>query len=100
MNIEIGAEKENKFLGRRTIEFVVNFERKETVKLLDVRKELLSRYPSGFLVVYTLRNTFGLRRMKGVAHIYSDEATARAVLPDYILKKNGLMEDAKEKEKK
>lgn len=100
MRLEISAEREDEFLERKIAEFSVSFERKETVKLSDVRVELLGRYPSGFLVVYALKNTFGLRRMKGTAHIYASESTAKAVLPHYILKKNGLIEDVKEKEKK
>ncbi|MGC8681975.1 MAG: hypothetical protein ACP5RE_00125 [Candidatus Acidifodinimicrobium sp.] len=100
MKLEILGESVNEFLDRKTVNFYVDFEKGEEVKLLDVKKELSGRYQDAFLVVNTLKNVFGQRRMKGTAQVYSNEKTARAVLPKYVLKKNGLIEDAKEKEKK
>lgn len=100
MKLEVTGESSNEFFDRKTVDFYVDFEKGEKVKLLDARKELSEKYKDGMLVVITLKNMFGLRRMKGVAQLYSNETVAKSVLPRYVLKKNGLIEDAKEKEKK
>ncbi len=97
--MEITDEKveANKYLDRKVITFRIKKEKGETVKLEDVKDKLAERYSEGVLIVYTLKNVYGKNEAKGIAHLYSNENTAKKVLQKAILKKNSIGEHGEEK---
>ncbi len=98
--MEITDEKveNNKYLDRKVITFTMKKEKGEIIKLEDVKSKLAEKYSDGFLVIYTLKNVYGKNETKGIAHLYTNEDTAKKVLQKAILKKNSIGEDGKEKQ--
>ncbi len=97
MELKITKETNDKYFDRKVIEFHIKKENKEIVKLEDVKGKLRERFPEGTLIVYTLKNVYGMNAANGVAHLYKDEAVAKKVLQPFILRKNGVL-NGKEKE--
>ncbi len=100
MELSVTSTTKDKYFDREVINFVVKTGPKETAKFADVKARLAEKYKDGYLVVYTMRNVYGSREVRGIAQLYADEALAKRILQKYILKKNGVVyaeEKAKEK---
>ncbi len=91
MEIKTEEAKEDKFFNRKIIKFSVKTGEKEIAKREDIKKKLHEENPEGFLIIYTMRNSYGKRELKGVAHVYKDEAHAKRIVQKHILKKNGVV---------
>ena len=91
MELKTEEAKEDRFFERKIIKFSVKTASKETVKRDEIKKKLQEKFPEGFLIIYTMRNSYGKRELDGVAHIYKDEAHAKRIVQKHILKKNGVV---------
>ena len=91
MDIKTEEAKEDKFFERKIIRFSVRTAANETAKREDIKKTLREKHPEGFLIIYTMKNSYGKREINGVVHIYKDEAHAKRIVQKHILKKNGVV---------
>jgi ribosomal protein S24E len=99
MELHVLKTTEEEHFDRKRIEFTINTEKNETVRLDDAKKLLAEKFGEGIVIVYSLKNVYGARRINGTAHVYKDEKTAKRLLQRYILKKNGLYAEEKETKK-
>jgi ribosomal protein S24E len=100
MELKITSKKQDKYFDRTIVDFQIKLESKETIKLEDVKKALSEHFKEGYIIVYTMKNVYGSREIKGKAHIYASEEKAKRLLQKYILKKNGVVYAEKPKEEK
>ena len=100
MELKIISKTHDKYFDRTIVHFQIKTESKESFKLEDVRKALSEHFKEGFLVVYTMKNVYGSREIKGIAQVYASEEKAKQVLQKYVLKKNGVIYAEKQKEEK
>ena len=99
MKLELTSTKINKVVGRKELAFKVT--EASTPSRADVRREIavLMRTELDNVYVRALEAKSGTRVTTGLAHVYSDAATAKAVEPKYILTRNKGKEAAKAEEK-
>ncbi len=100
MELKINSKTQDKYFDRTLVDFTLKTESKETPKLEDVKKALSEHFKEGYLVVYTMKNVYGSREIRGIAHVYESEEKAKRLLQKYILKKNGVVYAEKQKEEK
>lgn len=100
MEIKILSEKDDKFIGRKIITFSVRLGKGEKIDRSAIKSKLMEGYKEGFPILYSLKSIFGTEDVNGILHIYSDENVAKRILPKYILVKNGVIQNVKEKESK
>ncbi|MCL4400837.1 MAG: hypothetical protein M1348_00840 [Candidatus Parvarchaeota archaeon] len=99
MEFKITSKTHDKFFDRMLVNFRVKLGPKETIKIDDAKKLLSDQSKDGFIVIYSMKNSYGSRNVNGLAHIYKDEESAKALLQRYILKKNGVIYAERKEEK-
>jgi len=99
MELTITSKSNDKYFDRTIVHFNIKTGPKETVKLEDAKKALAEHLKEGFLVIYTMKNVYGTREIKGIAQVYAKEETAKKLLQKYILKKNGVVYAESKEEK-
>ncbi|MCL5976348.1 MAG: hypothetical protein M1580_02010 [Candidatus Parvarchaeota archaeon] len=100
MEVKINSKINDKYLDREIINFTVKLKSGEPAKIDETRKTLEEEEKNGFLVIYTIKSTYGKNEAKGIAHVYKNEEMAKKILPKYILEKNGIKNGKEETEKK
>ena len=99
MKLELTSTKINKVVGRKELAFKIT--EASTPSRADVRREIavLMRTEPDNVYVRALEAMSGTRVTTGLAHVYSDAATAEAVEPKYIIIRNKGKEAVKAEEK-
>ena len=98
MELEITGKKENKTLQRQEVEIEI-----KNTKLTPSRKELRTKIAAllgakeELTVIEKIDHTFGTSEGKVKAHVYENEEAMKSVEPPYMLKRNNLVEEKKEK---
>ena len=100
MEIKIDSKIDDKYLDRKIINFTVKLKSGENAKIDETKKALEEESRDGFLVIYTIKSTYGKNEVRGIAHVYKNEEMAKKILPKYVLEKNGIKNGKEEAEKK
>lgn len=98
MEIRIIEKKENKLLGRNEIYFEVIHEGEPTPSRKDVRGKLVAMLdlnPEATVIQY-IRSYFGSHVSKGYAKAYESKERMMYIEPEYVLKREGLIEEKEE----
>ena len=101
MNARILNSRENKLIGRREIEFEIEYEkmpkREEIIELLSKVGELNKE----LLIIKKIENVSGIRKSKGIAYEYESKEKMKKFEPEYRIKrwKVGKEEKGKEEQK-
>lgn len=100
MKVTKTSEKNNPFLQRKEITFLVDHHSEGSPRLFEVRKAVASIYGVGEDLVYIMKleTLTGTNRAVGVAEIYEDPGKARLLVPRHIRSRN-LPERGREGEK-
>lgn len=102
MEIRITKEKKNPLLKRREIYFeVMHDQTGSTPQRLDVRKAVAAalKVSTDLVFVKRLETKRGTQKAVGVANVYDTTEQATFVEPEYIIKRNTIIEKPKAKEK-
>lgn len=99
MEIKIIKENENKLIKRKEIDFEVNYP-KAPPKKIEILDELSKKMnvDKNLIVIRKVVNVFGMRRMVGNAHVYSDIQILKKFEPKHILER--VKRDGEEKKSK
>ncbi|MCL4396913.1 hypothetical protein M1494_01025 [Candidatus Parvarchaeota archaeon] len=100
MEVKIDSKTADKYFDREIINFTAKLKSGEPAKIDETRKILEEEGKNGFLVIYTIKSTYGKNEARGIAHVYKNEEMAKKILPKYILEKNGIKNGKEEAEKK
>jgi ribosomal protein S24E len=100
MELKIDSTTNDVYFDREIINFTIKLKGGEPAKIDETKRALSEEGKNGFLVVYTIKSTYGKNEAKGIAHVYKNEETAKKILPKYILEKNGVKNGKEETEKK
>jgi len=103
MEVKIVSEKENPLLKRREVYFQVEHSQTgNTPPRLEVRKAVAAALKKDVDLVFVkkLETKTGMRTAVGVANVYDFIEQAKLIEPEYIIKRNLLLEKPKEEEKK
>ena len=98
MEIRIIEKKENKLLGRDEIYFEVMHEGEPTPSRKDVKGKLVAMLdlnPEATVIQY-IRSYFGSHVSKGYAKAYESKERMMYIEPEYVLKREGLIEEKEE----
>jgi len=98
MEIRIIEKKENKLLGRNEIYFEVMHEGEPTPSRKDVKGKLVAMLdlnPEATVIQY-IRSYFGSHVSKGYAKAYESRERMMYIEPEYVLKREGLIEEKEE----
>ena len=98
MEIRIIEKKENKLLGRNEIYFEVMHEGEPTPSRKDVKGKLVAMLdlnPEATVIQY-IRSYFGSHVSKGYAKAYENKERMMYIEPEYVLKREGLIEEKEE----
>ncbi|MCD6560061.1 30S ribosomal protein S24e [Palaeococcus sp. (in: euryarchaeotes)] len=98
MEIRIIEKKENKLLGRNEIYFEVMHEGEPTPSRKDVKGKLVAMLdlnPEATVIQY-IRSYFGSHVSKGYAKAYESKERMMYIEPEYVLKREGLIEEKEE----
>ncbi len=99
MNVKIINSKENELVGRREIEFEIEYEQMPTrAQILEVLAKV-GNFNKELLIIRKLRNVFGARKSVGIAFEYKDIETLKKFEPEYVLKRWGKVGEEKGEEK-
>ncbi len=99
MEVKITSKKSNPLLKRLEARFRIELGlQAKTPVRLEVKKALAIELKTNEDLVFIkrMRTLTGTHSTVGVANIYEDEAQARSVEPEYILKRNKPPEQKKE----
>ena len=97
MNIKVISTKENPLIGRKEIEFEVEYQKPlKREEILDALSKL--GFEKNLIVIRKIKNVTGVRKSVGIAHEYKDENSLTKFEPKFIIKR--WKEHGKEKEKK
>lgn len=101
MNLKIIGEKENPLMHRKELVVEIEFDG-ATPKLEEMRNAISSKLGANpeLLVVRKTKNFFGVRKVNVEVHLYSTREDLLATEPEYLLKRNKLIEEKKAEEKK
>jgi len=98
MEIRIIETKENPLLGRKEIYFEVIHEGEPTPSRKDVKGKLVAMLdlnPETTVIQY-IRSYFGSKVSKGYAKAYESKERMSYIEPEYILKRDGLIQEQEE----
>ena len=102
-DVEIVSKKENKLLNRNEVAVVVGFPA-QTPSRKDLRAAIAGKIAANpdFLTLISVTNEFGIKRIKVLAHSYSNGDLMKKNELNYVLVRDGLAEKKpkKKKEKK
>jgi len=99
MGIKIVSEKENPLLKRKEVCFQIEHAQTGTPSRLEVRKAVAKILKTDMDLVYVQKfetKTGGFTAV-GTANVYDSVEQAKFVEPEYIIKRNVLMEKPEEK---
>lgn len=101
MEIEIDSKKNNPLLNRTEVYFTVKHEGEGTPNREIIRSELADKLNTKKenIVLNTVHSGFGNQQITGYAKIYSSLAKIKEVEPEYIQKRNKLIESKEKKSK-
>ncbi len=100
MNVKIIKSKENELIGRREVEFEIEYEQMpKREQILEVLAKV-GNLNKDLLVIRKLRNVFGVRKSVGVAFEYKDIETLKKYEPEYVIKRWGKVGEEKAAEEK
>ncbi|MBU0590649.1 hypothetical protein KKF81_02645 [Candidatus Micrarchaeota archaeon] len=101
MNVEITSKTDNKLLERKEITAEISFSA-ATPNRAELRDAISKKLglDSGLVVMREVKNSFGKKVVRVIAHAYSDKKTLMAVEPSHIQKRDGIVEAKKEEPKK
>lgn len=99
MDIQLMKKTETPLLGRKRLEYKAVFDGK-TPSRDDIRKEIAkqNKVSENTTIIKHIYTKFGQSEAKVIAHIYTDEATAKNVEESHLLKKH--FKEAKKEEAK
>lgn len=99
MGAKIVSEKENPLLKRKEICFQIEHAQTGTPSRLEVRKAVAKILRTDIDLVYVKKfeTKTGAFTAVGTANVYDSVEQAKLVEPEYIIKRNVLMEKPKEK---
>lgn len=99
MGIKIVSEKENPLLRRKEICFQIEHAQTGTPSRLEVRKAVakISKTDIDLVYVQKLETKTGGFTAVGTANVYDSVEQAKFVEPEYIIKRNVLIEKPEEK---
>lgn len=100
MELKIDSAMDDGYFDREIINFTIKLKSGEPAKIDETKKALEKEGKNGFLIIYTLKSTYGKNEARGIAHVYKKEEMARKILPKYVLEKNGIKNGKEETEKK
>ncbi|MHA1594712.1 MAG: 30S ribosomal protein S24e [Candidatus Baldrarchaeia archaeon] len=100
LEIKVVKERDNPLLHRKEIEVIIEHPGQGTPRRVEIRKKIAAMYAADIDRVYvkSLLSEFGIARTRGVIHIYNTKEDALAIEPKYIIERNKLPEETKEKE--
>ena len=101
MEIEIDSKKNNPLLNRTEVYFTVRHEGERTPNREIIRSELADKLNAKKenIVLNTIHSGFGNQEITGYAKIYSSLTKIKEIEPEYILKRNKLIESKEKKQK-
>ena len=103
MQVKIESTKENPLLKRTEVGFtIVQGPKEKTPQRLEVKRAVAVEMKIGdeAVVVKKMRTKTGTNITQGVANVYQSVAQAKLVEPEYILKRNGAIEEKPKEEAK
>ena len=101
MNVKILNSKDNKLIGRKEIEFEIEYEnmpkREEIIEILSKTGQL----NKDLLIIKEINHISGIRKGRGIAYEYESEEKIKKFEPEYRIKgwKSGKEEKGKEEQK-
>jgi small subunit ribosomal protein S24e len=101
MEIEIDSKKNNPLLNRTEVYFTVKHEGEGTPNREIIRSELADKLNAKKenIVLNTVHSGFGNQEITGYAKVYSSLTKIKEIEPEYILKRNKLIESKEKKPK-
>ncbi len=100
MEVKILHEEKNPLFNRKEIKFEVIHEGKPTPKLTDVKLAIAEKTGSdaSHIIIDNFKTLFGIGRTVGNARIYKKMEELKDYEPEYLLKRNNLIQEKKEGE--
>jgi small subunit ribosomal protein S24e len=100
MEVKIETTTENKLLERKEIDAYVNFDG-ATPPRSEIKSAICGKVGANpdLVVLRSVDNEFGRKRVKVSAHVYEDEAVMSRNEPEYIRKREGFGQEKKEEPK-
>jgi small subunit ribosomal protein S24e len=97
MEIKIDSTKENKLLDRKEIEASVHFDG-ATPPRSEIKSGICGKIGANpdLVVLREVKNEFGIKRVRVSVHVYADAALMKSTEPEYIIKREGFVEEKTE----
>ena len=97
MNIEVIQDRQNPLLNRRELDLIIIYE-SGTPKRDEVREEISKKFgvEKDRIIVEKMESLFGANKAKVHVHIYDTAEHARRYERKHILRRHGLLEEAKQ----
>lgn len=94
MNIQITRKDENKLLDRIEVEYIAIHKNEKTPPREECRAQIAAnlQVSKDTVVIDNQKSKFGMNYTTGYAKIYKSKEAAIAMEPDFINKRNGLVE--------
>ncbi len=94
MELIIDEKKENPLLNRIEIRFRVRHPKAPTPKREDVRNLIAANLnvEKDRVIIDKMHTPFGIHETRGYAKVYNTVEDAKKIEPDYILRRNKLLE--------
>ncbi|MEA2069929.1 MAG: 30S ribosomal protein S24e [Asgard group archaeon] len=89
MNIKIIEKKNNKLLNRTEVSFTID-SYESTPKRLEVKNKLsaLVNSDESLIIINRIDQETGMRKSKGIAHVYKTREELESVEPKYLINRN------------
>ena len=99
MEIEITDKKNNPFLKRTEVQFIISHENQKTPNQVIIKNELANSLNTNKenIIIDHLRSNYGIQKTYGYAKIYSSRKEAETIEQKYILKRNKMVGKKAEK---
>ena len=92
MEVKIETTKENKLMDRKEVEATVHFDA-STPNRKDIKAGICGKMGANpdLAVLRSVKNEFGLKRVKVSAHVYSDVESLKKNEPKHIQIREGML---------
>lgn len=96
MNFEVIQDRKNPLLNRRELDLLISYE-SSTPKRDEVRKMLSEKYGVEVerIIIEKMESIFGTRKAKAHIHIYDTVNDVKKYERRHVLKRHGLVAEAK-----
>lgn len=96
MEVKIETTTENKLLDRKEIDATVHFSG-PTPPRKEIKDAICGKIGANpdLVVLRSVQNEFGVKRVKVSAHVYENAEKMKSTEPEYIVKREGMGEEAK-----